>query len=178
MKAPLAIFCVALLLAGCRAGPEGGFFQTRVPPPGTQPAGFLLADNLDYPSAQLSAPQLTANDPLNPLSPTGTGTFAPMERRGAPLGRAPSHTSTRSTSAAGEVPIRIVENSPLPAGLAAVVPIRGIPTTDVAGRFQTAREGGASDRAQPAPSGYVEISQLRDPHPDLRGAYRFSQPLR
>ena len=183
MKPLLALFCLALFLAGCRAAPQAGFFQTRIPPPGTQPNGSLLADNVYYPGGERSAASPTADAAPPSLAPTTkTNIFTPVERRGASLGRAASSTSRASGSAAGrEEPIRIAENTPLPSGLAAVVPIRGVPTTDVTGLFQTVRSSlnpPSADSLLASASGYIEISQLPDPPVASRRAARSSQPLR
>jgi hypothetical protein len=184
MKALLCIFCLALLLAGCQASPQAGFFQTRIPPPGTLPPGTLLASNSYNPAAMLPAvlpaDSFPAASPATP--PARTETFVPVERRGATLSRVPLASSGPILAATGrEEPIRIAENSPLPSGLAAVVPIRGMPTTDLTGFFQTVRAG-LSRPANNLPSAiskeYIEISQLPDPPGGSRRASLTSQPLR
>ncbi|MBC7852262.1 MAG: hypothetical protein IAF94_02410 [Pirellulaceae bacterium] len=80
------------------------------------------------------------------------------------------------------MPIRIPDDSTSAATLAAVVPIRGIPTTDATGLFETVRaqlnpQSFLSARS-PASSGFVEISRLPDAPAELRRAALSGQSLR
>ena len=195
MRGLFATICIALALAGCRGAGEGLFGQLTIPPPGTQPPGTLLAGNSYYPgrtttaSAATPTPLASTTDSRstsNLLSvPTSSSSSnSPTERRGASLSRAnlgtPSRTAIQPSS---EEPIRIPSESPAAGALAAVVPIRGIPTTDATTLFDTVRSQlgtrGFLEARTPAPSrGFLEISQLPDASPALRQAALSRQTLR
>lgn len=193
MRALFATACLALALAGCRGTGEGLFGQTLVPPPGTQPPGTLLADNGYYPGATPNSGVATIF-PTTPAAPASrdvikepgfisTGDSQPAERRGASLSRSSLATPSRAPATLNsEEPIRIPSESPAVGALAAVVPIRGIPTTDATSLFDTVRaqlpaRSSFANRA-PASSGFVEISQLPDAPAALRQAALSRQSLR
>jgi|GEM_PF-4680644 hypothetical protein len=87
-----------------------------------------------------------------------------------------------SATPSSEEPIRIPNESPAAGALAAVVPIRGIPTTDATSLFDTVRAqlpASSSLAARtPAARGFVEISQLPDAPAALRQAALSRQLLR
>ena len=87
-----------------------------------------------------------------------------------------------AATTAREEPIRIPDDPAFVGSLAAVVPIRGVPTTDVTSLFDTVRSQLASRSSlaprTPASSGFVEISQLPDASPALRQAALSRQTLR
>ncbi|MGI8979000.1 MAG: hypothetical protein ACR2FY_07225 [Pirellulaceae bacterium] len=200
MRAPFATLCLALALAGCRGSGSGPFGQVTIPPPGTQPAGALLADNSYYPgfsnpaaasSFGSSTPATTTTSPSPPAIPgapsfTTTDTAPIADRRGAAISRssiaAPTPTRTVTAPASREEPIRIPDDSTSAASLAAVVPIRGIPTTDTTGLFETVRAQlnppSFLSARSPASSGFVEISRLPDASAELRRAALSGQSLR
>src|SRR4051812_8911530 len=79
MRAALLTLCLSLSLTGCQA-PSGGLFgQTRIPSPGTQPPGSLLADNYYYPTSNpgvsLAATQPVTRPAITSSAPNG-GSFA------------------------------------------------------------------------------------------------------
>ena len=190
MRALFATACLALALAGCRGTGEGLFGQMIIPPPGTQPPGTLLADNSYYPGATPNSGLATVF-PTTPAAPASRDVIKepgfinsqPAERRGASLTRSSLATPSRTVAApSNEEPIRIPSESPAAGALAAVVPIRGIPTTDTTGLFDTVRaqlapRSSLAGRA-PASSGFVEISQLPDAPAALRQAALSRQSLR
>lgn len=193
MRALFATACLALTLAGCRGTGEGLFGQMIIPPPGTQPSGTLLADNSYYPGPTPNTAVATIL-PTTPAAPASrdvikepsfasSGNSQPAERRGASLSRSSLATPTRPVaSPSREEPIRIPNESPAAGALAAVVPIRGIPTTDATSLFDTVRaqltpRSSLVARA-PASSGFVEISQLPDAPAALRRAALSGQSLR
>lgn len=207
MRSALATLCLALALAGCRGTGNGLFGQMTIPPPGTQPPGALLADNSYYPAASpTTGTPPSAAAPNAPATPAFASTFNPpagtnflsattppsstassdstlTDRRSATLSRANLAGPARSpTSAVREEPILIPSDSASAGKLAAVIPIRGVPTTDATGLFEQIRSQLApptSLAAQPrAPSGFVEISQLPNPSADLRRAALSQQQLR
>src|SRR6185436_682665 len=185
MRALFATACLALALAGCRGTGEGLFGQMIIPPPGTQPPGTLLADNSYYPGATpnsglatvfpatLAAP--ASRDVIKEPGFIPSGNSQPAERRGASLSRSSLATPSRTVAApSNEEPIRIPNESSATGALAAVVPIRGIPTTDATSLFDTVRAQLAPRSSlvarAPASSGFVEISQLPDAPAALRQA--------
>ena len=199
MRSALATLCLALALAGCRGTGNGLFGQMTIPPPGTQPPGALLADNSYYPavnpmvgsspiSTSAATPVLASNSgALQPNTlPSGptTGSDSQLaDRRGAAISRANLGAPARSTtSSSREEPIRIPDDSATAGTLAAVIPIRGVPTTDATGLFEQIRSQLTSQTnlaAQPrVSSGFVEISQLPNPPEDVRRAALSKQQLR
>jgi hypothetical protein len=192
MRALLATACLALALAGCRGTGEGLFGQMHIPPPGTQPPGTLLADNSYYQGGTPNSGVATVF-PATPTAPasrdaikepgfTASGNSQPAERRGPSLTRSSLATPSRvAATPSQEEPIRIPNESSAAGALAAVVPIRGIPTTDATSLFDTVRSQLAprSNLAGRAPaSGFVEISQLPDAPAALRQAALSRQTLR
>ncbi len=194
MRNLAATFCLALALAGCRGTGSGMFGHTTIPPPGTQPPGTLLADNSYYPAATSSSGStLFGTTPLatpNLISPPGFPAPAATQLptpQGATISRSnlgtPSRTLANPPREAREQPIRIPDDNAVVGALAAVVPIRGIPTTDTSSLFDTVRTQAAASRgflaARSAPaSGFVEISQLPDAPAELRRAALSGQSLR
>ena len=191
MRALFATACLALVLAGCRGTGEGLFGQMIIPPPGTQPPGTLLADNYCPGATPNSA--IATIFPATPAAPasrdaikepgfTASGNSQPAERRGASLSRSSLATPSRAPATPNsEEPIRIPNESPAAGALAAVVPIRGIPTTDATSLFDTVRAQLAprsSLAARTPASGFVEISQLPDAPAALRQAALSRQSLR
>ncbi len=195
MRAPFATLCLALALAGCR-GPGGGpLGQVTIPPPGTQPAGALMADNSYYPGSSNPAAASSFGSPSRGITATsppatpGAPSFtsndtAPLaDRRGAAISRSSLAAPSRTIAPASrEEPIRIPDDSTSAATLAAVVPIRGIPTTDATGLFETVRAqlntpSFLSARSSSS-NGFVEISRLPDAPAELRRAALFGQSLR
>ena len=192
MRAPFATLCLALALAGCRGPGSGTFGQVTIPPPGTQPAGALMADNSYYPGSSNPAAASSfggsklgtsaTTPPTTPAAPSFTPTdTAPLaDRRGAAISRSSLAAPSRTIAPASrEEPIRIPDDSTSAATLAAVVPIRGIPTTDTTGLFATVRaqlnpQSFLSARSANS-GGFVEISQLPDASAALRRA-ALSQP--
>ena len=184
MRALFATFCLALALAGCRGTGSGLFGQMTVPPPGTQPPGTLLADNSYYPGAP-STPAVARDSRDLAATPsfTSSGNSQLTERRGASLSRSTLGTPARASApTAREEPIRIPDDSSTAGALAAVVPIRSIPTTDATSLFDTVRSQIAPRSSlvarAPASSGFVEISQLPDAPAALRQAALSRQSLR
>jgi hypothetical protein len=187
MRALFATACLALALTGCRGSVGGPLGQLTIPPPGTQPPGALLADNSYYPGSSTpaaassfgsSAPAALADSNL-----TNADTFP----RATPPGAAISRSSLAASSPAKsppsrEDPIRIPSDSSTATALAAIVPIRPIPTTDVTGLFETVRAQLATRTSlaagSPASRGFVEISQLPDAPPELRRAALSGHSLR
>jgi hypothetical protein len=105
------------------------------------------------------------------------------ERRGATLTRTNLAASARTSSIASpEEPIHIPNESTAKSGLAAVIPIRGIPTTDATGLFEAVRSqlAPAANLAPRAPlsSSLIEITQLPDASPTARQAALSRQSLR
>ena len=207
MRSALATLCLALALAGCRGTGGGLFGQMTVPPPGTQPPGALLADNSYYPGASpIASNTSSAAAPGAPATPSFSSSFNPpagtnflsatvppsspatsdsnlTERRGASLSRDNLARPARSPApGVREEPILIPTDAATAGRLAAVIPIRGIPTTDATGLFEQVRSQLSPPTnlaAQPrTPSGFVEISQLPDPSADLRRAALSQQQLR
>lgn len=191
MRALFATCCFALLLAGCRGPGNGLFGQLTLPPPGTQPPGTLLAGSNYYPGvASPPAAAATnfpaASQPGASAVPVDLGTSRPnssqiTERRGATLTRNNLAAVTRpSVNTAPEEPIRIPSESTAAGGLAAVVPIRGIPTTDATRLFEAVRSqlATAPTTNYAARAGFIEISQLPDASPALRQAALSRQALR
>ena len=179
MRPSFAILCLALALTGCRGNGGGFLSRMTIPPPGTQPPGALLADNAYYPRPDTASANKSATpSPTLPVPPSTLPadplSFTPVaERRGAAIARsmlaAPARTpAPAATAASREEPIRIPDNSASVGTLASVVRIKGIPTTDATGLFQTVRtqlQPPASLAARTAASGFVEISQLPDAPP-------------
>jgi hypothetical protein len=89
-----------------------------------------------------------------------------------------SATPRSSPSTAPEEPIHIPNESTTPGGLAAVIPIRGIPTTDATRLFEAVYSNAAPATNYAARAGFVEISQLPDASPALRQAALSRQTLR
>ena len=201
MRALVATFVLALLLAGCQGTGSGMFGQLTLPPLGTQPPGTLVAGSNYYPTdpaANSASPSITqpADKKTEPIGSvpslsavaSNSRTFQPAgnqitERRGATLTRTNLAASARTTSTGSpEEPIRIPNESTVAGGLAAVIPIRGIPTTDATGLFEAVRSqlAPAANLAPRAPlsSSLIEITQLPDASPTARQAALSRQSLR
>ena len=194
MRIPFATVCLALALAGCRGSGNGLLSRMTIPPPGTQPPGALLADNSYYPAGTSPATSTWGSGALATAGPaTPTGLLSPnfnqpgspqlTERRGAALTRANLSGPARAAGpATQEEAIRIPDDSAFAGTLAAVVPIRGIPTTDATPLFDQIRSQLAPRASlavqQPASSGFVEISQLRDAPAAIRRAALSQRQLR
>ena len=194
MRALVATFVLALLLAGCQGTGSGMLGQLTLPPPGTQPPGTLLAGSNYYPAANSTSTVAATTSPAPSLSAvtsnnaSSSNSFQPAgnqitERRGATLSRANLSASKPPEGVTSrEEPIHIPSESTVKGGLAAVIPIRGIPTTDATGLFEAVRSqlAPATSLAPRAPlsSSLIEITQLPDASPALRQAALSRQTLR
>ena len=68
MRALVATFVLALLLAGCQGTGSGMLGQLTLPPPGTQPPGTLLAGNNYYPAPNSTSAVAATTSPAPSLS--------------------------------------------------------------------------------------------------------------